>query len=340
MSSEPSSNRPRILLTHTPDMRRNYYGARALAGLEALGDVVLHEGAQPLDTASLIAAAGRCQVIVADRATACEAALFAALPDLVSVSRVAVDIRNIDVQAASAHGVLVTQAGRSWVAAVSELVLGLMIDAARGISRANVAYKTGRVPEVRRGRQLAGSTAGIIGYGPLGRRVAELALALGMHVLVSDPYVLVEHGHIEQVELDDLLKRADFVIPLAVATEETENLIGAAQLELMRPEAFLINLSRGNLIDEKALVAALEEKRIAGAALDVGRAADQMPSPHLASRADVAATPHIGGLTQAAIEGQAAETVAQVGEIIQGRAPAGAVNAELASRIQRFARAG
>ena len=105
----------------------------------------------------------------------------------------AVDIRNIDVEAASAHGVLVTQASRSWVPAVSELAIGLMIDAARGISRADVAYKTGRVPEVGTGRQLAGSTAGIIGYGPLGRRVAELALAFGMTVLVNDPYVTVEH---------------------------------------------------------------------------------------------------------------------------------------------------
>ena len=105
-----------------------------------------------------------------------------------------------------------------------------------------------------------------------------------MKVLVNDPYVVVEHGEIEQVELDELLKRSDFVLPLAVATEETENLIGAAQLRLMRRDAFLVNLSRGNLIDEAALAVALDEQRIAGAALDVGRAPDQMPSPHLAAR--------------------------------------------------------
>ena len=250
------STRPRILLTHTPQMRENYYGARALAGLRELGEVVLHDGAEPLGTPALIAAAQGCRIIVADRATACEAALFAALPDLVAVARVAVDIRNIDVASASAHGALVTQASRSWVSAVSELAIGLMIDAARGISCANIAYKAGRAPPVGRGRQLAGSTAGIIGYGPLGRRVADLALAFGMNVLVSDPYVVVEHGEIEQVELDELLKRSDFVVPLAVATEETENLIGAAQLGLMRRDAFLVNLSRGNLIDEAALTAA------------------------------------------------------------------------------------
>ncbi len=129
------------------------------------------------------------------------------------------------------------------------------------------------------GRQLAGSTAGIIGYGPLGRGVAELALAFGMSVLVSDPYVTVEHDRIEQVDLDDLLRRADFVLPLAVATPETENLIDRRALSQMRSDALLVNLSRGNLIDESRAPRSTRAGRIAGAAMDVGRAPDQMPSP-------------------------------------------------------------
>jgi D-3-phosphoglycerate dehydrogenase / 2-oxoglutarate reductase len=326
----------RILLTHTPEMRQNYFGARALGGLGALGEVTLHEGDGPLDKAELIEAAVGCQIIVADRTTACAAEAFAALPKLAAVCRVAVDIRNIDVAAASTHGVLITHAGRSWLAAVSELVIGLMIDAARGISRANIAYKRAEAPAVRMGRQLAGSTAGIIGYGPLGRCVAELALAFGMSVLVSDPYVTVEHDRIEQVDLDDLLRRADFVLPLAVATTETENLIDCKALGRMRSDAFLINLSRGNLIDETALLEALDAGRIAGAAMDVGRAPDQMPSPQLAVRPDVVATPHIGGLTQAAIEGQALETVEQVESLARGQAPTGSVNAERATRLSRL----
>ncbi|HEU4379682.1 MAG TPA: NAD(P)-dependent oxidoreductase [Hyphomicrobiaceae bacterium] len=327
----------RILLTHTPEARGLYYGTHALAGLRQLGEVVLHEGPEPLNTAALIEAARCCPIIVADRATACPAELFAALPELVSVSRVAIDIRNIDVQAASAHGVLVTNASRSWVDAVSELSIGLMIDVARGVSRADAASKAGKVPAIGMGRQLAGSTVGIIGYGFLGRRVAELARAFGMQVLISDPYVQVDRSDVEQVAIDDLLRRSDFVLPLAVATDETENLIGTAQLALMPPHAYLVNLSRGNLVDEAALAAALNEKRIAGAALDVGRAPDQMPSPHLARRPDVVATPHIGGLTQPAIEGQALETVTQVGQIVRGLAPEGSVNAERAERLRRFA---
>jgi D-3-phosphoglycerate dehydrogenase len=95
----------------------------------------------------------------------------------------------------------------------------------------------------------------------------------------------------------------------------------------MQPHAFFINLSRGNLVDEAALTAALREKRIAGAAMDVGRALDQMPTPELAKLPNVIATPHIGGLTPPAIEYQSLETVRQVERIIAGEVPVGAVNA-------------
>jgi D-3-phosphoglycerate dehydrogenase / 2-oxoglutarate reductase len=100
----------------------------------------------------------------------------------------------------------------------------------------------------------------------------------------------------------------------------------------MRPQAFFINLSRGNLVDETALLAALRENRIAGAAMDVGRARDQMPTAELASLPNVLATPHIGGLTPPAIESQSLETVRQVEAIIGGKAPPGAVNANCWTR--------
>ncbi len=323
----------RILLTHTPEARANYYGASALEALRTFGDVKLHEGNVPLLADELIKASAGCAVIVADRATAVPANVFGSSPDLVAVVRVAVDVRNIDIDAASQHGILVTQASRSWIPAVSELVIGLMIDAARGISRAKLAYSLGNSPNILMGQQLNGAVAGIIGYGPLGRNVARLCTAFGMTVVVHDPYVGdLEDGH-ARVDLDDLLARSDFVIPLAVATAETENLINARRLAQMKPAAYLINLSRGNLIDESALETALDREQIAGAGLDVGRAADQMPSLHLARRPDVTATPHIGGLTRGAIEGQALETVAQVGEILQRRAPKGSLNAAAAVRL-------
>jgi D-3-phosphoglycerate dehydrogenase len=149
-----------------------------------------------------------------------------------------------------------------------------------------------------------------------------------MEILVADPYTPVNDTDIAHVPLDDLLARADYVVCLAVANEETENLIGQAALARMQRHAFFINLSRGNLVDEAALAAALRDNRIAGAAMDVGRALDQMPSPELAGLPNVIATPHIGGLTPPAIESQALETVRQVEAIVAGRVPTGAVNAE------------
>ncbi len=325
-----------ILLTHTPEMRRNYYGEKALAGLSALGTVRFHEGAEPLGTAALIAASRGCDIIVSDRQTPGEAAVFAALPDLVAVVRCAVDIRNIAVPAASENGVLVTRASAGFVPAVAELVLGFLVDLARGVSAQAMEYHRGTVPTARRGRQLRGSTLGIIGYGAIGRYLADLGRALGMHVVVADPFAKVMEAGIEQSDMASLLGRSDFVVCLAVATEATENLMDAAAFARMKPAAYFINVSRGNLVDETALEEALESKRIAGAALDVGRAPDQMPSLRLARRPDVIATPHVGGFTPQAIEHQALETVAQAAEILKGRAPVGAVNAEHASRLARL----
>lgn len=318
----------KVLLAHTPQMRRDYYGERSLRGLRALADVKLHEGAEALDAAALVEAAGDVDIIVADRMTQGPGAIFPRLPKLRAFVRCAVDIRNIDVASASAAGVLVTRASPGFVPAVAELALGFMVDLSRGISRATADYHTGRAPEVIMGRQLAGSRIGIIGFGSIGRYLAGLAKALGMEVMVADPFVSIDDAAIRHLPLDDLLARADYVVCLAVANEATESLIGQAALARMQKHACFINLSRGNLVDEAALADALRERRIAGAAMDVGRAPDQMPSPDLAGLPKVIATPHVGGLTPEAIEHQASETVRQVAEIIRGNAPVGAVNAE------------
>jgi D-3-phosphoglycerate dehydrogenase / 2-oxoglutarate reductase len=318
----------RVLLTPTPDFRRQYYGERALKGLRDIADVKLHEGAEALDAAGLVAAAQDIDIIVADRVTEGRGEIFPRLPKLRAMVRCAVDIRNIDVAAASGVGVLVTRASPGFVPAVAELALGFMVDLSRGVSRATADYHAGRMPEVKMGRQLAGSRIGIIGYGSIGRYLAPRVRALGMEVMVADPFVTIDEPEVKHVELDELLARADYVVCLAIANEQTENLIGPAALSKMQTHAFFINLSRGNLVDEAALAACLRENRIAGAALDVGRAPDQMPTPELAKLPNVIATPHIAGLTPQAIEHQALETVRQVGFIIKGEAPVGAVNAE------------
>jgi D-3-phosphoglycerate dehydrogenase / 2-oxoglutarate reductase len=141
-----------------------------------------------------------------------------------------------------------------------------------------------------------------------------------------------------QVDLPTLLRESDFVVCLVIANNETENLMDAEKFALMKPSAFFINMSRGNLVDEAALERALDEKRIAGAAMDVGRAQDQKPSLRLAQRPDVIATPHTAGLTPQAIEHQAFDTVKQVAELVAGRIPPGAQNADKAHRITRLSK--
>jgi D-3-phosphoglycerate dehydrogenase len=318
----------KVLLTHTPQARRQYYGERSLNGLQAVAQVILHQADDALDAAGLIDAADDVDIIVADRLTEGRGEIFPRLPKLRAFVRCAVDIRNIDVEAASSAGVLVTRAGPGFVPSVAELALGFLVDLSRGISRATAEYHAGHSPQVLMGRQLAGSRLGIIGYGHIGRYLAPIAKSLGMTVVVADPFAVVDDAGIEHVSLEDLLGRADYVICLAVANDQTENLIGQAALARMQRHAFFINLSRGNLVDEAALAIALRDNRIAGAAMDVGRARDQMPSAELAKLPNVIATPHIGGLTPPAIESQSLETVAQVEAIINGEIPRGAVNSD------------
>lgn len=323
----------RLLLTHVPQARRQYYGDRALGRLQELVEVALHEGAAPLTPQGVIEAACDVDLIIADRATPVPAEIFASLPKLRVVMRSAIDIRNVDVAAASQAGVLVTSAEAGFVQSVVELTVGFLVDLSRGVSRATADYHAGRMPEIRVGRQLGGSTVGIIGYGRISRALAPVLATLGMTVLVSDPYAQVDDQRFVKLPLEDLLSRADYVICLAIANEETENLLGAAAFARMKPDAFFINMSRGNLVDEGALTRVLTEGRIAGAAMDVGRAPDQMPSPALARLPNVISTPHIGGLTPPASESQAFDTVRQVEALVEGKVPPGAIN--LASWTRR-----
>lgn len=328
--------RPRVLLTHAGAARRNYYGERALAQLEAIAEVRLNPGETPLEGAALLAAARDCEVIISDRQAAAPAALFASLPALVVFQRCAVDVRNVDVAAASAAGVLVTRASAGFGNAVAEWVVGAMIDLGRHLSDSVHAYRRGEPPPIRMGRELRGSTLGIIGYGVIGQRLGEVASALGMRVLVADPHAAVVQPGITQLPLDELLPQSDFVVCLASANPQTENLLDAGRFAAMRRGAFFLNASRGELVDEAALLQALESGQLAGCALDVGRAPDQMCPPALAAHPRVIATPHIAGLTPQAVEHQSLETVAQLAELLAGRLPAGALNAAQASRLHRL----
>jgi D-3-phosphoglycerate dehydrogenase len=326
----------KILLTHPSEALRNYYGERALAGLRAVGDVRLNPHDRELTVHELVEAARGCELVVSYRGTPGFAELFDSLPELVAFSRCAIDIRNVDVAAASRNGILVTQASAGFSPSVCEWIVGAMVDLGRHVTEAAERYHAGQVPTARMGTQLDGATVGIIGYGQIGRRLAQICVALRMRVLVSDPHAKVEDASVSPVELDRLLAESDFVVCLAIANAATENLMNAKAFGLMRRGAWFVNASRGNLVDEAALAAALDSGHLAGCAMDVGRAPDQMPTPALARHPRVIATPHVAGLTPQAIEHQSLETVAQAAEIARGRAPKGAVNAGDARRLERL----
>ena len=283
----------KLLLTHVPLARRQYYGARALARLHELVEVRLHEGSAPLDPKGLIAAAGGVDLIIADRATAVPAEVFNALPALKVVMRSAIDIRNIDQAAASKAGVLVTHAEAGFVKSVVELTVGFLVDLSRGITRAATSYHRGEKPEIRIGRQLSGSTVGIIGYGRISRDLAPVLAALGMKVMVSDPYAQVDDRRFLKLPLEEMLGLADYVICLAIANEETENLVDEAAFARMKPDAFFINMSRGTVVDDAALIKALREKTIYSAGLDVFVNEPEVPKEYLEME-NIVLFPHLG----------------------------------------------
>ena len=325
----------RAFLTHNPEDLAAYYH-KALAPLRAIAEVVTNPLDRDLTTPELIVAAAGCHVIIAHRATPGEAALFAALPDLVAFLRTAVDISTIDVDAATEHGVLVAHADKSFVPSTAEIAIALMLDLARNVSESTIDYRHGEQPPQRPGFQLRGKTAGIIGYGAIGTYLAPALRGLGLNVMVSDPYTDATGDGFEQVGFDDLLARSDFVLPLAASTAETAHLIDADALAKMRPGAMLVNVSRGELLDEDAVAAALDAGRLGGLGMDVGMAPDQRPSPALASRPGVVATPHLGGLTPENADAQALSSVEQVQAITAGETPLRSVNAEGATRLRSW----
>jgi D-3-phosphoglycerate dehydrogenase len=327
---------PRILLTYPTDEIGPRYGA-ALDGLRRLGTVVLNEAARTMTADEIAAAAAGCAAIVADRNTPFDAATIARLPDCVALVRGAMDVRNIDIPAASAAGILVTRAGPGFRDAVIELLVGQMVDLGRGLSESVIAYRAGRMPARPSGIQLAGRTASIIGYGTLGRRLAEVLAFLGMRVLVHDPYVAAVASPCVAVSRDQALAEGDFVICVALHTAETDQSMNRDAFRRMKRTAFFLNPSRGRVVDEDALAEALRDGTIAGAGLDVGSDPDDVPPVALGRLPNVVAAPHLGGMVPESMASQAQDTVDQVAEILAGRMPKYALNPEAARRLRAIA---
>ncbi len=329
----------RVFLAYTEAELERYYSQDALELLaQHAGEVVRSDSACPLEGVELARAAAGCQIVIAHRSVAGTEAAFAAMPVLIAFLRGAVDVSTIDLAAASARGILVGRATRGFGRAVAELGAGMMLDLARGITRADHGYKTG-VPFVpAKARQLRGSTLGLVGFGHIAEHLADIGRGLGMTVLAFDPYAAAERIGTLARSREEVLGSSDFVICLATSTPATKGMFGTEAFARMKPGAFFINLSRGELVDERALEAALDSGHLKGAGLDVGSGPDQMPASPLALRPDVVATPHIGGMTFEARAQQAMDTARQVVAIAAGSIPEGTVNADAASRVHDYIR--
>ncbi len=227
-------------------------------------------------------------------------AVIEALPDLKLLITTGMRNASIDLEAAKAHGVIVcgTPAFGNATAAIAT---GLMLELARHIGYENARLKAGAPWQTTIGLDLEGLTLALLGLGKLGARMAEIGQAFKMNVIAWSQNLTAEtckQAGVEHVGRDDLFRRADFLSIHVQLSERTRGLIGASELGLMKPSAYLINTSRGPIVDEAALIAALREKRIAGAGLDVFDI-EPLPVEHPLRKLDnVVLTPHLGYVTE------------------------------------------
>jgi D-3-phosphoglycerate dehydrogenase len=231
------------------------------------------------------------------------AELLSRAPNLLIVSTNGAGYDTVDVNACTQAGVLVVNQSGGNAEAVAEHVIGMMLCLIKRVNDTDRALRAGTLKNRNEfiGREAYGRTIGIVGLGNVGRRVAELAgILFKMKVLAYDPYLPAESVKArgaEKVELDELLKRSDFVSINCPLTPETRGLMGAREFALMRPDAYFITTARGSIHDEAALDKALHDKKIAGAGLDVWEKEPPPASHPLMKYDNVMVTPHMAGVT-------------------------------------------
>lgn len=238
------------------------------------------------------------------------------------IARVGVGLDNVDTKAAEAKKIRVINAPEAASVAVGELAIGLMISLARSIPRADAEAKKGNwIKKELMGSQLSGKYLGIVGVGNIGRNIGRMAKALRMNLIGYDPYPIskefVSETGMIVTDLDTLLESADFVTCHVPSTPETKHMFNAGRLAKMKSTAFLINTSRGEIIDENALYEALKSGRLAGAALDVFEV-EPPTNKQLISLPNVVCTPHIGAQTKEAQELASTVIAEKIIQILRG----------------------
>jgi len=265
--------------------------------------------------------------------------VLAAATQLKIVGRAGVGVDNIDIEAATRLGIMVVNSPTGNIVAAAEHTIAMLMALARHVPAADSSMKAGKWEKNRfLGVEVRNRTLGIIGLGKVGTEVARRAQGLEMQVIAFDPYVAPEHAHkigVTMLSLEEVLKQADFVTlhtSLTSGPSGTRGLIGARELNLLKPGARLINCARGGLIDEEALLNALNENKLAGVALDVFSqepVRDNGVLKQLLAHERVIATPHLGASTEEAQVGVAIDVAEQIVSVLRGGFPRAAVNAPL-----------
>lgn len=307
-------------LCRTPD-------APALQALRAeVGEVVLNPHGRPLTAAELADLLPGMDGVVAGLDEYSSEALATA-DRLKVIARYGVGVDRVDVDAAAARGIVVTRTPGANALSVAELAIGLAFTVARGITVADAGVREGGWPRVD-GRELTGATFGVIGFGAIGRLVAERARGIGMTPIAFDPFLpdaVFAGAGVERVDVDELCRRSDVVSLHVPLTAATRHLIDARRLGMLPSDAIVINTARGGLLDEAAAREALDRGALFGVAVDAYESEPPSASP-LVGHPRVVSTPHSGGHTREAVQRMTDQSIADLLAVLRGDGSANAVS--------------
>ncbi len=333
--------KPLAFLTHTASDLKHFFPASSVARLEHTVQVVANPVGEHLTPSQLFEEAPDASFVVTEWATGADAGYFERNRELLAILRVGVEVLNIDVEAASANGVLVVNLPGIHQTSVIELTLAYMIISARKVPTFERELRAGRIPIAYNvalglgldvpepGFEIRGSTVGLVGLGFIGAGLATVLHTLGARVLAYDPYATRVPDGVELVELDVLLRSSDIVSLHAKLTPETRHILGASELARMPRHAHLINTARGELVDNQALADALTNGTIAGAAVDVFDTEPQILGHPLLDAPNCIVTPHMTGNTPRTLKALADGAVLAIERLCQGEQPDGIVNPEV-----------
>ncbi|MDO0977518.1 phosphoglycerate dehydrogenase [Mycolicibacterium frederiksbergense] len=295
----------------------------------ALGDQVEVRWVDGPDRPKLLEAVADADALLVRSATTVDAEVIAAAPKLKIVARAGVGLDNVDVDAATARGVLVVNAPTSNIHSAAEHALALLLSAARQVPAADATLREHTWKRSSfSGTEIFGKTVGVVGLGRIGQLVAARLAAFGTHILAYDPYVSSARAAqigIELVSLDELLSRADFISVHLPKTKETAGLLGKENLAKTKPGVIIVNAARGGLIDEQALADAITSGHVRGAGLDVFSTEPCTDSP-LFELPQVVVTPHLGASTAEAQDRAGTDVAASVKLALAGEFVPDAVN--------------